>query len=133
MAVSLIRRGDIFLIFLTHFGPARAGEPDFKRPAVVITNNVANARADALTVIPLTSNLKSVYDFQLLLPTERCGQVIRGQITRAGSDTELNSSSEMSEKRRQLFRAAQLRIFFDSLCFAAFQVCSESKLFFKVV
>lgn len=70
MAVGLIRRGDIFL---THFGPARAGEPDFKRPAVVITNNVANARADALTVIPLTSNLKSVYDFQLLLPTERTG------------------------------------------------------------
>lgn len=70
MAVGLIRRGDIFL---THFGPARAGEPDFKRPAVVITNNVANAKADALTVIPLTSNLSTVYDFQLLLPTERTG------------------------------------------------------------
>lgn len=70
MAVGLIRRGDIFL---THFGPARAGEPDFKRPAVVITNNVANAKADALTVVPLTSNLNTVYGFQLLLPTERTG------------------------------------------------------------
>lgn len=70
MAVSLVRRGDIFL---THFGPARAGEPDFKRPAVVITNNVANAKADALTVVPLTGNLNTVYDFQLLLPTERTG------------------------------------------------------------
>ena len=70
MAVGLIRRGDIFL---THFGPARAGEPDFKRPAVVITNNVANAKADALTVVPLTSNLNTVYDFQLLLPTKRTG------------------------------------------------------------
>ena len=70
MAVGLIRRGDILL---THFGPARAGEPDFKRPAVVITNNVANAKADALTVVPLTSNLNTVYDFQLLLPTERTG------------------------------------------------------------
>lgn len=70
MAVGLIRRGDIFL---THFGPARAGEPDFKRPAVVITNNVANAKADALTVVPLTGNLNTVYDFQLLLPTERTG------------------------------------------------------------
>ena len=70
MAVGLIRRGDIFL---THFGPARAGEPDFKRPAVVITNNVANAKADAPTVVPLTSNLNTVYDFQLLLPTERTG------------------------------------------------------------
>lgn len=70
MAVGLIRRGDIFL---THFGPPRAGEPDFKRPAVVITNNVANAKADALTVVPLTSNLNTVYDFQLLLPTERTG------------------------------------------------------------
>lgn len=70
MALGLIRRGDIFLV---HFGPARSGEQDFKRPAVVITNNVANAKADALTVIPLTSNLGTVYDFQLLLPTERTG------------------------------------------------------------
>ena len=70
MALGLVRRGDIFL---TRFGPARAGEPDLKRPAVVITNKVANAKADALTVIPLTSNLNTVYDFQLLLPTERTG------------------------------------------------------------
>lgn len=70
MAVNLVRRGDIFLV---HFGPARAGEPDFKRPAIVITNNVANAGADAVTVIPLTSNTEKVYDFQLFLPTERTG------------------------------------------------------------
>ena len=68
--MQLIRRGDICFV---HFGPARAGEADFKRPAVVITNNVANARADAMTVIPLTSNIEKVYDFQLLLPNERTG------------------------------------------------------------
>ena len=45
----------------------------------------------------------------------------------AGPYTELNSSSEMPEKRRHLFRAAQLRIFFDSLCFAALQVRSEKE------
>ena len=70
MAVGLIRRGDILLI---HFGPAREGEANFVRPAVVVTNNVANARADAITVVPLTSNVTTVYGFQLLLPTERTG------------------------------------------------------------
>ena len=49
----------------------------------------------------------------------------KAELSALCADTELNSSSEMSEKRRHLFRAAQLRIFFYSLCFAALQVRSE--------
>lgn len=70
MGIGLLRRGDICLV---HFGPARAGEPDFTRPAIVVTNNVANAHADAVTVIPLTSNIEKVYGFQLVLPHQKTG------------------------------------------------------------
>ncbi|WP_425146629.1 type II toxin-antitoxin system PemK/MazF family toxin [Deinococcus sp.] len=94
MAVGLIRRGDILLI---EFGPARSAEADFTRPAVVMTNNVANERADAITVIPVTSNLKNVYSFQLLLPTERTGL---NQDSKA--QTELISSVAVSRVLRQL-------------------------------
>ena len=66
----LIRRGDILLI---DFAPALAGEANFTRPAVVVTNNVANLESPAIVVIPLTSNIERVYPFELLIPVERSG------------------------------------------------------------
>ena len=94
MDIGLIRRGDILLI---EFGPARSAEADFVRPAVVITNNVANAGADAITVIPLTANLNSVYGFQLLLPTERTGLNKDSK-----AQTELIGSVALSRVQRHL-------------------------------
>ncbi|AXH00553.1 type II toxin-antitoxin system PemK/MazF family toxin (plasmid) [Deinococcus wulumuqiensis] len=70
MSPRLIRRGDILL---TDFSPALAGEANFTRPAVVMTNNIANAESPAIVVIPLTSNLERVYPFELLIPNERSG------------------------------------------------------------
>lgn len=67
---SLIRRGDILLI---DFAPAQPGEADNTRPAVVVTNNIANDHSPAIVVIPLTSNVERVYPFELLLPLERSG------------------------------------------------------------
>ena len=68
MDIGLIRRGGIFLV---DFSPARSNEANFTRPAVVMTNNAANAQNVVITVVPLTSNVQRVYSFQLLLPNER--------------------------------------------------------------
>lgn len=70
MAIGLIRRGDIYLV---NFAPARENEADSLRPAVVVTNNAANAQNVVVTVIPLTTNVERVYHFQLLLPNQRTG------------------------------------------------------------
>lgn len=70
MAVGLIRRGDILLV---NFSPARESEANYIRPAVVLTNNAANANNVVITVVPLTTNLNRVYPFQLRLPHERTG------------------------------------------------------------
>ena len=70
MSGRLIRRGDILLI---DFAPALAGEANYTRPAVVVTNNIANAESPAIVVIPLTSNTERVYPFELLVPLERSG------------------------------------------------------------
>lgn len=70
MAVGLIRRGDILL---TNFSPARSGEPSDIRPAVIVTNNIANANAEVLVAVPITSNLDRVYPFDLFLPNNRTG------------------------------------------------------------
>ncbi|PTA68813.1 type II toxin-antitoxin system PemK/MazF family toxin [Deinococcus arcticus] len=70
MAIGLIRRGDIYLV---NFAPARENEADSLRPAVIVTNNAANAQNVVVTVIPLTTNVERVYHFQLLLPNQRTG------------------------------------------------------------
>jgi mRNA interferase MazF len=70
VANPLLRRGDIAFI---DFAPARAGEANYTRPAIVITNNQANAVAPVITVIPLTSNLGRIYPMQLFLPNQRTG------------------------------------------------------------
>ncbi|MBN2176055.1 MAG: type II toxin-antitoxin system PemK/MazF family toxin [Demequinaceae bacterium] len=59
-------------------GPATPGEAAWRRPAVVVSNNGANAASvrsgrGVVTVIPLTSHTATLHPFQVLLPAEECG------------------------------------------------------------
>lgn len=68
-------RGEIRLVDLD---PARAGEADKARPAVVVSNDGANAMATRLgrgvvTVVPVTSNVERIYPFQVFLPASESG------------------------------------------------------------
>lgn len=70
-----MRRGDICLIDLD---PVRGAEANKRRPAVIVSNDHANAVAERLdrgvvTVVPLTSNVAHIYDFQALLPAGATG------------------------------------------------------------
>jgi mRNA interferase MazF len=70
-----MRRGDIHLVDLE---PASGSEADRQRPAVIVSNDVANTTATrfgrgVITVVPLTGNLAHVYPFQVLLPAARTG------------------------------------------------------------
>lgn len=70
-----MRRGEVRLVA---FDPARGAEANKTRPAVVVSNDSANAIADRLgrgiiTVLPLTSNIDHVYPFQVLLPATESG------------------------------------------------------------
>lgn len=62
-------RGEIRLVDLD---PARRGQADKRRPAVIVSNDGANTTAARLghgvvTVVPVTSNVDRVYPFQVLL------------------------------------------------------------------
>ncbi|MBX9640697.1 MAG: type II toxin-antitoxin system PemK/MazF family toxin [Mycobacteriaceae bacterium] len=62
-------RGEIWQV---DFNPARGSEANKIRPAVVVSNDRANATASRLgrgmvTVVPVTSNVATVYPFQVLL------------------------------------------------------------------
>jgi mRNA interferase MazF len=70
-----VRRGEIVQVNLD---PARGSEARKVRPAVVVSNDAANAAATRLgrgviTVVPVTSSTGRVYPFQVLLPARQTG------------------------------------------------------------
>ena len=70
-----MRRGEIRLI---DFEPTRGSEANKRRPAVIVSNDRANATADRLargvvTVVPVTSSIARVFPFQTLLPADATG------------------------------------------------------------
>jgi mRNA interferase MazF len=70
-----MRRGEVRLVDLD---PVIGSEADKRRPAIVVSNDRANAVAARLdrgvvTVVPITSNVARVYSFQVLLPAINSG------------------------------------------------------------
>jgi len=70
-----VRRGEIRIAELE---PARGSEANKRRPVVIVSNDGANARAEALgrgvvTVVPVTSNVTRVLPFQTLLEPAATG------------------------------------------------------------
>ena len=58
--------------------PARGSEANKRRPAVIVSNDGANAMAEqlgagVLTVVPVTTSTARVYPFQVRLPASRTG------------------------------------------------------------
>ena len=65
-------------IRLTDLDPARPSEANKRRPAVVVSNDRANATAARLgrgvvTIVPIASTVTQVFPFQVLLPAEQTG------------------------------------------------------------
>ena len=63
---------------LTDLDPTLGNEADKRRPAILVSNDHANAIAARLgrgvvTVVPVTSNVARVFPFQVMLPTELTG------------------------------------------------------------
>lgn len=70
-----MRRGEIRLVDLD---PVRGSEAVKRRPGVIVSNDGANAAATRLgrgvvTVVPVTTNTKRVYPFQVLLEARDTG------------------------------------------------------------
>lgn len=70
-----MKRGEIYYADLD---PARSSEANKLRPVVIVSNNsmnrtVADLGAGVVTIVPLTSNITRIYDFQVLLPAMATG------------------------------------------------------------
>jgi mRNA interferase MazF len=67
---STIRRGDIVFASLD---PAVGSESAKTRPVVVVSNDAANSSSPLITIVPLTSRMTPLFDFQVALPAEETG------------------------------------------------------------
>jgi mRNA interferase MazF len=70
-----MRRGEIVTV---SFDPVRGSEASKTRPAVIVSNDSANAtaarlRRGVITVVPVSSNITRVYPFQVLLTAGQTG------------------------------------------------------------
>ena len=72
-----MKRGDIYRV---DWEPSVKGEPAFRRPAVILTNDEANAYLPHLVVAPLTTNTERLYPFDVLLPVGCCGLKERSKV-----------------------------------------------------
>ena len=78
MTDSAMQRGEIWQVNLD---PARGSEANKSRPAVIVSNDRANATAARLgrgtvTVVPVTSNVARIYPFQVMLAAESTGLAV---------------------------------------------------------
>ncbi len=60
-------------IALIDFDPARHFEAASKRPAIVVSNNIANSAMHVVTVVPLTTHLSRIYPHEMLLRVHLSG------------------------------------------------------------
>ncbi|GHG93340.1 type II toxin-antitoxin system PemK/MazF family toxin [Streptomyces lanatus] len=70
-----MKRGDIYLV---DYEPVRGSEANKARPAVIVSNDGANAAVErtgrgVVTLVPLTTNTARVFPFQVLLPAGESG------------------------------------------------------------
>ena len=79
-----MRRGEVWWV---DFGPALGGEVRKTRPAVIVSNDAANAAPDRVQVVPLTSNTGRVYPSEATVIADgKPSRAMADQITAAAKE-----------------------------------------------
>jgi mRNA interferase MazF len=70
MELKTMKRGEIYYADLD---PTIGGETKKIRPVLIVSNNANNKMSAMLTIVPITSNVKKVYPFEVFLETKETG------------------------------------------------------------
>jgi mRNA interferase MazF len=88
------RRGEVWLV---SFDPAMSGESQKTRPALVLSNNTANALLNRVQVVPISSQVSRLYPAEafVILNGER-RKAMADQIATAGKERLVRRLGELS-------------------------------------
>lgn len=70
MGWKKMKRGEIYF---ANLDPTVGSEIKKKRPVVIVSNDANNKAASTVTVVPVTSNIKKIYPFEVLLEVKQSG------------------------------------------------------------
>jgi mRNA interferase MazF len=89
-----LKRGEVWWV---SFGPSVGGEVRKTRPAVIVSNNAANAVLNRVVVVPLTSRTGKVYPSEALVQVEgKEAKAMANQITTAARERLQNRMGALS-------------------------------------
>lgn len=97
-----MRRGEVWWV---DFDPARGGEVRKVRPAVILSNNLANEHLNRLQVVPLTSNTGRVYPSEAVV--EVAGQSSKAMADQLTTVAKQRLSSRLGELNRKDLAAVE--------------------------
>lgn len=91
-----MRRGEVWWV---DFDPARGGEIRKVRPAVILSNDLANEHLNRVQVVPLTSNTGRVYPSEAVV--ELAGQSSKAMADQLTTVAKQRLSRRLGELTRQ--------------------------------
>jgi mRNA interferase MazF len=97
-----MRRGEVWWV---DFDPARGGEVRKVRPAVILSNDLANEHLNRLQVVPLTSNTGRVYPSEAVV--EVAGQSSKAMADQLTTVAKQRLSSRLGELNRKDLAAVE--------------------------
>lgn len=104
-----MRRGSIYWV---EFDPARGGEIRKRRPAVVVSNDTANAALNRLQVVPITGNVTRLFSWEAPVHVRgRACKALADQIRTVAKERLLDYVGEVTfAEMRGIERAIKLQL-----------------------